>query len=131
MMLTKSKHLKHISISIYVICFAFPRTCQFPLLWRHMLSLYFQDPKPVAGCYGEKYQASPDILFSWNDTDVWWNELKLISCYSPDDTANCEVSSFLNQMSNGPIRRKYNRQRQPLLRINLANRYPNVLHICT
>ena len=139
-MLPKTKHLKRISISISFRCFVFPRTCQFPLVWRHVLPLYFPDPKPVVSCYGEKNQTSPDILFSWNDIDAWWEELKLMSCYSPDGTANCHVSPFLNQMSNGPfretancgrIRRKYNRQRQPVLRINLANRYPNVLHICT
>ena len=67
-------------------------------------TIVFPDPKPVAGCYGEKNQTSPDILFSWNDMDAWWEELKLMSCYSPDGTANCHVSPFLNQMSNGPFR---------------------------
>ena len=104
MMLPKTKHLKCISISIYFRCFVFPMTCQFPLVWRHVLPLYFPDPKPVAGCYGEKNQTSPDILFTWNDMDAWWEELKLMSCYSPDGTANCHVSPFLNQMSNGPFR---------------------------
>ena len=67
-------------------------------------ALCFPDSKSVVGCYGEKYQTSPDIMFSWSDTDAWWEELKLISCYSPNGTTKCHVSLFINQVATDPFR---------------------------